>query len=307
MSAGQREHEVVLPVGYTDPAGRIHRRAALRKMRGHEEALLYDASLTAGRLVTELLRGCLVRLGDVAEPSPEIVSRLYSADRNYLLVELRRFTLGDALPCSYLCPGCGSDVAVVEDLGRIEVRRLDGERKPESAVVALEDGYQDRDGVRHAEIRLRLPRGDDEELVAETAAKDPLRARDALILRCIELFGTLPRKALEAYGIKILRDLTLGDRKRIYRALDTDAPGVDFRRPVRCPACALHFEVRARLGGATRLREEIFYLAYHLHWSRTEIMSLDISERQDFVRMLAERIEAENKAAEELGELLRRR
>jgi hypothetical protein len=242
MSVGQRERDVVLPVGYVDPAGRIHRRAALRKMRGHEEALLYDASLTAGRLVTELLRSCLVRLGDVTEISPELISRLTSADRNYLLVELRRFTLGDALPCSYVCPGCGADVAVVEDLGRIEVRRLDGDRKLESTVVELEDGYEDREGVRHAEIRLRLPRGDDEEFVSETAEKDPLRARDALILRCMESFGTLPRKALEAYGIKILRDLTLGDRKRIYRAMDTDAPGVDFRRPVRCPACALRFE-----------------------------------------------------------------
>jgi hypothetical protein len=242
MGTGQREREVVLPVGYADPSGRIHRRAALRKMRGHEEALLYDASLSAGRLVTEIVRGCLVRLGDVTDVTSDMVSRLYSADRNYLLVELRRFTLGDALPCSYMCPGCGADVAVVEDLSRIEVRRLDGDRAPESAVVELEDGYRDREGVEHTEIRLRLPRGDDEELVAETAEKDPLRARDALILRCMESFGTLPRAALEAYGIKILRDLTLGDRKRIYRALDTDAPGVDFRRQVRCPACALRFD-----------------------------------------------------------------
>ena len=64
---------------------------------------------------------------------------------------------------------------------------------------------------------------------------------------------------------------------------------------------------RSRLGGAARLREEAFYLAYHLHWSRTEIMSLDISERLEFVRMLAERIEAENKAADELSDLIARR
>lgn len=238
----QPEREVVLPIGYADAAGRFHRTAALRKMRGHEEALLYDASLSAGQLVTELLRGCVLRLGDLGEPAPDLYSKLYSADRNYLLVELRRFTLGDSLPCTYLCPGCGADVPTVEDLGQIEVRRLDGDRAPDSATVVLDDGYVDRDGVRHTELRLRLPRGDDEELVAGTADQDPLRARDVLILRCIESFGSLPRKALEAYGIKILRDLTLGDRKRIYRALDTEAPGVDFRRAIRCPACALQFE-----------------------------------------------------------------
>jgi len=36
-------------------------------------------------------------------------------------------------------------------------------------------------------------------------------------------------------------------------------------------------------------------------------MTLDMLERQEYVRMLAERIEADNRAAEELAETLRRR
>ncbi len=36
-------------------------------------------------------------------------------------------------------------------------------------------------------------------------------------------------------------------------------------------------------------------------------MSLEVAERQGYVRMLAERIAAENEAAEELGEMLKRR
>lgn len=36
-------------------------------------------------------------------------------------------------------------------------------------------------------------------------------------------------------------------------------------------------------------------------------MDLDINERREFVRMLAARIEAENKAAEALSDALRRR
>jgi hypothetical protein len=236
------EREVLLPVGCIDAAGNLRRSAAVRKMRGHEEALLYDTSVSSARLVTQLIAGCLVRLGTETEITPHVVSRLFSADRNYLLLEIRRFTLGDALPCTYMCPGCGADVPVVEDLGQIAVRRYDGERPPQSTLVVLEDGYRDRDGTWHKEIRTRLPRGDDEEFVADTAVRDPLRARDALILRCIETFGTLPRAALEAYGVRILRDLTLGDRQAIYRALDGDAPGVDFRRSLRCSDCATKFE-----------------------------------------------------------------
>ena len=63
MAQYPREFEVLLPVGYTDGAGRVHRQAVIRKMRGHEESLLYDQTLSSGRLVTELIRSCLIRLG----------------------------------------------------------------------------------------------------------------------------------------------------------------------------------------------------------------------------------------------------
>lgn len=236
------EREVVLPVGVVHGAGGLSRRAAVRKMRGHEEALLYDASLTSGRLVTQLLAGCLTRLGDETEVTPPMVARMFSADRHFLLLEIRRFTLGDALPCFYVCPGCGADVGVVEDLATIEIRRYAGDAPPPPASLALQDGYRDRDGEHHHTIRLRLPRGDDEEFISDVADRDPLRARDALVLRCIEAFGTLSRAALEAYGVTILRDLTLSDRRTIYRALDADAPGLDFRRALRCEACGTSFE-----------------------------------------------------------------
>lgn len=249
MTPGLREYEFTLPVGYTDPAGRVHRRAVLQKMRGHEEALLYDPALSSGRLVTELLRHCLVRLGELPEVTAEVASGLYSADRNYLVLELRRITLGDSLEASYACPGCGGETQVQEELGKLPVQRLAEGTSPESLLVQLEDGYQDREGNTHTELRLRLPRGLDEELVTRLAEGDPLRMRDVLILRCIESFGTLPRAALEAYGLKILRDLTLGDRRRIYQALDTRSPGVDFRRRVRCAHCGTHYNAVLEASG----------------------------------------------------------
>ncbi len=46
--------------------------------------------------------------------------------------------------------------------------------------------------------------------------------------------------------------------------------------------------------GEEDLRKEIFFLAYHLHWSWTEIMELDTDERRAFVRLLVEQIEREN-------------
>lgn len=45
---------------------------------------------------------------------------------------------------------------------------------------------------------------------------------------------------------------------------------------------------------AEALRQEIFFLAYHLHWSWTEIMGLATAERRAFVQLLSEQIEREN-------------
>jgi hypothetical protein len=46
------------------------------------------------------------------------------------------------------------------------------------------------------------------------------------------------------------------------------------------------------------LRREVFFLAYHLHWSWSEITSLDIVERRAYVRLLVEQIERENSQIE---------
>ncbi len=63
---------------------------------------------------------------------------------------------------------------------------------------------------------------------------------------------------------------------------------------------------RLELGGGRRLRQEVFYLAYHLHWPWSEIMELAVGERQAFVRMLAERIDEDNRAWETLTDRLKR-
>jgi hypothetical protein len=242
MTTYQSEFEVRLPIGYRDDAGRVVRQAVLRKMRGHEEALLYDADLVAGRLVTELIAGCLVRLGDVTAVTAEHVRRLYSADRNYLLLELRRLTLGDRLQAAYVCPRCNAALTVQEDLSTLPVRWLEEDQLLEDIPLDLQDGYTDLQGERHTRLVLTLPTGSDEEFVLPMVLKDPLKAQDALMLRCIKQFGTLPANALEAYGAKILRDLTLGDRLRLQACFNRLTPGVDFLRPMVCDACGASFE-----------------------------------------------------------------
>ena len=49
------------------------------------------------------------------------------------------------------------------------------------------------------------------------------------------------------------------------------------------------------LTGADQLRQEVFALGYHLHWSWSDAMALEIGERRAYVRLLAD-VLAEQKA-----------
>lgn len=240
-AAPPRTVAVRLPVGYGDAQGKAHRDVSLRKLRGSDEALLYDATVNGAELVTRLLHSCVTSLGGFPTVEPAFLEQLTSADRNYLLFELRRITFGDEWHAVYGCPACETTVRRTEDLSTFAVRRLADGEAPHDIEVELEDGYQDRSGATHRTIVARLPRGSDEAFVARFPDLDLTQARDAILVRCIRQFGSLSRAALDGYGAQVLRDLTLGDRRRLQRAVAEATPGVEFERSVLCPECGLEF------------------------------------------------------------------
>ncbi|MFE0250664.1 hypothetical protein [Streptomyces sp. NPDC059010] len=239
-----REHETELPVGHLDEDGRLHRAAVLRKMTGHEEALLADRRLRAngGKLVTELLTSCLRRLGEI-EPVPHrTVAALTSPDRNYLLLELRKITFGSELTAHYTCPSCHGTTTALEDLEGFPVRRGDAAGAL-TITVDLADGYEDRTGgTWYTRLTFRLPTGLDEEKVAGAARENPSRGTNALLTRCLtqvadEQGERMPDARREALGTRLVSDLTMPDRGRIEQAFRDGMPGLDLSREIDCADC----------------------------------------------------------------------
>lgn len=239
------EHEVELPVGVPSdgdaPSGQ-HRTATLRKMTGHEEALLADPRLRSNgaKLVTALLSSCLTSLNGFKPVESRLTRSLYSADRNFLLLELRKLTFGAEIECSYRCPRCGANVRVLEDLEQIEVR-AGGEGEGGEITVELTDGYRDSNGDCHQRIVFALPTGEDEEAASGRKDNNASRQRDALLSRCLRKVGTMDTRKVEAAGLRILSELSMADRRLIQRALDEKAPGPNLTREVTCDACGDEF------------------------------------------------------------------
>lgn len=55
------------------------------------------------------------------------------------------------------------------------------------------------------------------------------------------------------------------------------------------------------MSGEEALTQEIFFLAYHLHWSREEILRLPVPERRKYVEMLEEQLKREQEAVRQAG------
>lgn len=227
---------VTLPVGLSREDGADVREVAIRKMTGREEALLTDPKLrhNAGKLITALLASCVS--GQDGKPlDASLVRGLSSADRNFLLLELRRATFGDEMEAHYRCPRCQGSTIVLEDLATIEVR--DQETGSGDIHVLLEDGYTDTDGQCHRELVFALPTGEDEEAAAARRDTNPSRQRDALLARCLRQAGELEERRIRALGVRLLAELSMSDRQLIRRTLDSEAPGPDLTRGIVCEHC----------------------------------------------------------------------
>jgi hypothetical protein len=145
--------------------------------------------------------------------------------------------------------------------------------------------------VKSCKVQFRLLRGADQEAAAALAHKDLNAATDLLINRCIvskegecqENRGFLPM-ALAQQISELMADL---DRQ----ALMT----LNFS----CPFCrrdiSTNFDIASYLFGEIENRKKSLYrevhtLAFHYHWSETEIMSMTPKKRYLYLQLLEEEL-----------------
>jgi hypothetical protein len=239
----QRTFEFELPIGYVDPDGKLHKTATLRKMTGRDEALMSDKRNrnSGARLITELLGGCVTRLGTIDKPGTKVAQALYSADRHFLLLKLREITFGPEMQGTYSCPTCHAASTTEDDLSALQVVHLPHGDLPEDVVVELEDGYVERTGETYTTMVFRLSTGADEEKVAPIIRDNPSHGKNAMLARCLKAVGDMPKSRTEVLGSSIFSDLTMKDRALIDKAINNGGPGIKMRREISCTSCGRQF------------------------------------------------------------------
>ena len=200
--------------------------AELREMTGADESLLTNRRLMKdGEGVNQVLRNCLVRLGDRTELAAKDVLDLLSGDRLFLLVKLRQISFGDEVDLSLACPAkdCGEVTDVHIALDDLEVTPYGTEREfifelprtKKPIIFTLMDG--------HMEKRL-------------ASLKDP-NLHSAMLMRVKEIDGKAPNRnslaELPAFDLNALR----AEMQRVDGGIDTTVHTV-------CTACGARIVTR---------------------------------------------------------------
>lgn len=286
-----------LPGGVWDEDGVLHREVELRKLSGKEEELLSQQNASPAALVTLIISQCVLRIGAIAPVTADIARQLLIADRQAILLKLRAFSYGDRVQGTIRCPwtNCGAKVDIDFLISSIPVHPKMGLQQ--TVVASLPEDEQEDEAHPGQQFTFRLPNGGDQEALGGLLAHDPAGALVQLFERCI-----IPDDG-DMSVTEIVRTLSVKARWILERVMQQEAPDLDLKMETACPECgrgfATPFDVQDFFFGELRasldlLYRQVHYLAYHYHWSETEIMAMTKEKRMAYIEILADEMEALN-------------
>ena len=266
-----------------------YREAELRPLYGGDELFLLEIgqSMLSASRVSAVLARCVTRLGPIAPVSLESLRSLVAGDREALLLYLRRLTFGERIRGSLRCPepACGEpmdlDIAIEQLL-----------LPPYSEAKQWYEATLEMDGVTYT-VRFRLPTGADQEALADAARGNPEGAAQQLLRRCME--KVIAPDGQSGNGLPS----ALGQRLSALMA-ERD-PQAEITLKLTCPVCDQVFTALLDAAGylfseitnrARQIYNEIHYLAFHYHWSLSEIMAMTPVQRRRHVECLADTLES---------------
>jgi hypothetical protein len=218
----------LLPCGYIDPQGNLHTEITVREMNGGDEDLLASQKSKTPAVVrfNELLCRCTTRVGPYTDRGQlsTIVSDLVMGDRVFLLLCIRRVTLGDTLPFRAACPHCEKENLFTVDLSELDIKRM-ADPKLRLFDKVLPSGKA---------MRFHVLTGRDELKQSQVAqGNDPVTA--SILMRTDLLDGKPP--VLE--DIKALSFKDVAAARGFFEEVEA---GVDTTVQVDCPECSQEFD-----------------------------------------------------------------
>lgn len=230
-----------LLAGYIDSEGNHHTTFTLREMTGRDEEAISKSDLkqNGAKLISTLLERCVTSIGTLTrkevgtEKWKDIIRGLYVGDQDFILIKLRELSMGRELEVTHVCPSCKESLKTIFDVGELEVEPFKGQRV---VPFCLPKGYRDKKGEIHRDGTMRLPTGQDREILTPIAKKNVAQASTLMLTRLCQFEDGL-------YVTEdVMRDLTVRDREYLQKILQENLFGINLEVDVVCTNCGEDFK-----------------------------------------------------------------
>ena len=221
----------VLPTGYLDSTGNLHREIELREMTGVEEDILSSKKTKVEHKLNKIMWNCVERIGSVVDKEQirEAIQSLIGTDRLWLLVRLRILSLGELFTVNISCPKCektSTQTVSLEDF------KVTGSPDPMQREWAIDLPKSKKKCI------ARVLTGNDE-------GKDDFADQDAgtavLLQRIVSINGKKP-------DLKMVKSLPLSDRQIFRNFIKKYEGDIDNSMEIICPHCQAEFSYDVEIG-----------------------------------------------------------
>lgn len=211
-------------------------RGSLRGMKVKDEQLFADRKLVkAGKVISSLLDACWVETQDpgpykMANKARPDWDSVLSADRTFLLIQLRIASYGPNYDFRVTCGSCRHHFLWKVDLSKFEVVPVSEPgrqhvKTSEPLLVNLPDGRT---------VKCRLLTGSDEEFFGSLGAKDEAKTLTYhLARRIVEIDGQKHWREV----LQIVEELEAKDADFLWNVTDDLEGGIDTQFDIECPSC----------------------------------------------------------------------
>ena len=229
--------------GYKDSDGVTHKEFTIREMTGKDEEAIHKADVKGNesKIISTLLARCVTRIGTLTPKSvggkqkwEQIIKSLLVGDQDYMLIQLRKLSIGEEIEVNHVCPnrGCKAKLHTVLSLDELEVVPFHGERTVD---FELPRGYKDRKGVVHKSGVLRLPTGLDREILTPLAKSNLAKAETVMLTRLCRFSDGA------SVDDDVMSSLSIRDREYLQKLLRKHIFGVKPETEVVCDCCGETF------------------------------------------------------------------
>lgn len=228
---------ITLPSGILRD-GKVHREAEIIPMTGltRKSIAREDVRTNASKVTDVILLQCVKKIGPVTAITNKLIGELLLGDRDALLLEIRRVSMGDIVTATVECDGCQNKIEVKFNLDEIVTTEL------KEGTFEIKDGqrvFRVQNAALQINALFRFPKGEDQQAILPFLQKNPVDANFRLYALCLMEWngkvGPFDGGFFERLPVSVL--------DAVDDQFSEVQPGPDLRQNVSCPVCTKDIEM----------------------------------------------------------------